>query len=144
MVEAMLQAGEEIVRGCSPGESSRDGEPASEHALIASTPHAILEMCVETATLASGKRTVKIFGESLDKLFANHHCTIIEDNRPACVPGLSTLNCAPGFLPGPAVRAGLWTQSSIGAMMRANRFRARLRRDLTVPSVTPVISEISS
>ncbi len=34
--------------------------------------------------------------------------------------------------------------SSMGAMMPANLFRARFSRDFTVPSVTPVISEISS
>jgi hypothetical protein len=32
----------------------------------------------------------------------------------------------------------------MGAMIWANRFRARFSRDFTVPSVTPVMSEISS
>jgi len=36
------------------------------------------------------------------------------------------------------------TYSSIGAIISANLFRARFSRDFTVPSVTPVISEISS
>ena len=35
-------------------------------------------------------------------------------------------------------------QSSIGAIICAKRFLARFNRDLTVPKVTPVISEISS
>ena len=42
------------------------------------------------------------------------------------------------------VSASTDRQSSIGPMIWANLLRARLRRDFTVPSVTPVISEISS
>lgn len=79
MVEAMLQAGQEIGRGGSARESSPHGEPASQDALIASTRLAALQMRVETTTLVRSKRTVDVFGVSLDKLFANHHCTITKN-----------------------------------------------------------------